>query len=116
MQQFKFEAIWPRFSGFLEAVVEGWCCTLLNADAYHVLDYKLHNTTKSLKRWSSKRIATVHLQLIVAKAVVFKLDQAQDHLEMVLKPIVLKISVPHLLQWPLQRAGSKHPLQNKGTS
>jgi hypothetical protein len=50
MQRFKFEAIWPRFHGFLDVVADGWCCTLLNADACRILDYKLQNNTKSLKR------------------------------------------------------------------
>jgi hypothetical protein len=68
----------PRFPGFLEAIAEGWCCTLLNADAWRVLDYKLCNTAKSLKCWSSKYVGSVHLQLVVAKEVMFKMDQAQD--------------------------------------
>jgi hypothetical protein len=50
MQRFKFEAIWPRFPGFLEAVAKGWHCTLLNGDACLMLDYMFRNTTKSLKR------------------------------------------------------------------
>jgi hypothetical protein len=28
MHHFKFESIWPRFPGFLEAVTEGWSRTL----------------------------------------------------------------------------------------
>jgi hypothetical protein len=72
--RFKFEYIWSRFPGYLEAVVEGWCCMLQNTDACRILDLKLWNTTKSLKRWSQKFIDSVRLQLVVAKEVVFKLE------------------------------------------
>jgi hypothetical protein len=51
---------------------------LQNADACHILDFKLCNTAKSLKRWSQKFVGSVHLQLAMAKEVVFKLEQAQD--------------------------------------
>jgi hypothetical protein len=38
----------------MDAVADGWCFTLLNIDACHILDHKLWNTAKSLKRWSQK--------------------------------------------------------------
>jgi hypothetical protein len=46
--------------------------------ACRVLDFKLRNTAKSLKKWSQKYVRSVQLQLVVAKEVVFKLDQAQE--------------------------------------
>jgi exonuclease III len=50
MHCFKFESIWPRFPSFLEAVAEGWSRTLQNADACHILDFKLRNIAKCLQR------------------------------------------------------------------
>jgi hypothetical protein len=57
----------------------GWRCTLQNADACRVLDFKLRNTTKELKRWSKKFIGSIRLQKELAKEVILKLEQAQDH-------------------------------------
>jgi hypothetical protein len=31
-RHFKFESIWPRFQGYMEAVTAGWQCNLQNAD------------------------------------------------------------------------------------
>jgi hypothetical protein len=75
-RRFKFEAIWPCFPGFLEAVHEGWNLTLQNADACRILDYKLRDTAKALKRWSQRFVGSVRLQLAVAREVIFKLEQA----------------------------------------
>jgi hypothetical protein len=49
MFRFKFESIRPRFPGYLEVVVEGWRYTLHNVNAFRIIDFKLWNTTKSLK-------------------------------------------------------------------
>jgi hypothetical protein len=38
----------------------------------------MHNTAKTLERWSQKFIDSVRFQLAVAKEVIFKLEQAQD--------------------------------------
>jgi hypothetical protein len=43
-----------------------------------VLDFKLRNTTKVLKRWSQKFVGSVRLQLAVAKEVIFQLEQQLD--------------------------------------
>jgi hypothetical protein len=42
------------------------------------LDFKLRQTAKGLKSWSVKHIGSVHLQLAIAKEIVFRLDSAQD--------------------------------------
>jgi hypothetical protein len=57
-KRFRFEAIWPRFLGYMEAVAEGWQFSVPNADSCRILDRKL--------------------RLAIAHEVVFKLDQAQD--------------------------------------
>jgi hypothetical protein len=78
-KHFRFESNWPRLPGYLEAVQLGWHCTLLNADACRVLDFKLHNTVKELKHWRQKFMGSVRLQLAVTNEIIFKLDQVQDH-------------------------------------
>lgn len=42
---------------------------------FRLLDYKLHNRAKALKRWS---VGSVSLHLPIAKELVFRFDQAQD--------------------------------------
>ena len=56
-------------------------------DAFHCLDFKLRNTAKSLKSWSSKHVGSVRLQLAIAKELVYRIDLAQD----------FRILVPHEL-------------------
>jgi hypothetical protein len=73
-KRFRFEAIWPKFLGYLNAVKEGWRNTLQNANTCRILDFKLGNTAKSFKRWSQKFVGSVRLQLAVANEVVFHLD------------------------------------------
>jgi hypothetical protein len=77
-QRFHFESIWPRFPGYLEAITDDWRGASAHADAFRSLGIKLHNMAKTLKRWSQKFIESVRFQLVVAKEVIFKLEQAQD--------------------------------------
>jgi hypothetical protein len=77
---FKFEAIWPHFPGFLDAVAEEWRLTLQGADPFRVLGFKLCNTTKVLKGWNQKLIGSVRLQLSVTREVIFRLEQQLDRM------------------------------------
>jgi hypothetical protein len=78
--RFRFETIWPRFPGYLDAIACGWHDVPVNAnaDAFRSLDIKLHNTAKELKRWSQKFVGSVCFQLAVVKEVIFTLEQAQN--------------------------------------
>jgi hypothetical protein len=69
-------SICPKFLGYLDAIVEGWQDHPPKADAFRVLDHKLRNTTKSLKRWSQKFVESIRLQLAMTKEVIFQLEQA----------------------------------------
>jgi hypothetical protein len=55
-KHFRFEDIWPHLPGYLDAVAEGWRLTLQNVDACRILDFKLRNTAKALRRWSQKYV------------------------------------------------------------
>lgn len=72
--RFRFEAIWPKFDGYLEAIKEAWVCPLPHA--CRVLDYKLRNTAKVLKAWSAKHVGSIRLQLIMARQLVKEFDKA----------------------------------------
>jgi hypothetical protein len=77
-KRFRFESIWPKFPGYLDAVREGWRCTLQNADACRILDFKLRNMAKELKRWSQEFVGSIRFQQVVANEVIFKLEHVQD--------------------------------------
>jgi hypothetical protein len=42
--RFKFETIWPKFPGYLEAVKEGWRPSLPRANPFRNLDFMFRNT------------------------------------------------------------------------
>ena len=76
--RFRFEAIWVRFDGFLEAVSSAWVCTLVNVDHCRVLDFLLRRTTRALKSWSSRHVGSVRFQLFAARELISHLNRAPD--------------------------------------
>lgn len=77
-RRFRFESFWTSLEGFLEVVAIAWQPTLLHADPFRVLDYKLRNTARALRSWSMRKIGSVRLQLAMAREVVLRFDEAQD--------------------------------------
>lgn len=77
-RRFRFENIWPRYSGYLDTIREAWSCPTGEADPFRALDIKLRNTAKALKRWSAKHVGSVRLQLAIAKEIVLRLDSAME--------------------------------------
>jgi hypothetical protein len=73
-----FVSIWPKFPGYLDVVATGWCYPVQNADPFHTLDTKFHNTARAMKSWSQKFIGSIRFQLGVAKEVIFQLDRVQE--------------------------------------
>ena len=57
----RFEPHWIKFLGFMEVVELAWSATLLHADPFRVLDYKLRNVAWALKSWSDKKIGSVRM-------------------------------------------------------
>lgn len=62
-RRFRFESFWTKLPGFLDVVAAAWHPTLLHADAFRILDYKLRNVARALKSWSMRQIGSVRLQL-----------------------------------------------------
>lgn len=60
-KRFQFEPYWLKLPGFLEVVATAWSATLLHADPFRVLDYKLRNVARALRSWSDKKIGSVRL-------------------------------------------------------
>jgi hypothetical protein len=61
-----------------------------NVDAFHVLDCKLRRTDNALKRWSAKYVGSIHLQLAMAKEVVFQFDRQQERCQLSPQDITLR--------------------------
>ncbi|WVZ86057.1 hypothetical protein U9M48_032900 [Paspalum notatum var. saurae] len=76
--RFHFECFWPGFDGFQEAVTAGWRCTIASSDPYCRLDDMFRNLIKALQSWSATRVGLIRDQLAMARAVILKLDQAQE--------------------------------------
>jgi hypothetical protein len=90
--RFQFETICPKFLGYLDAIDCGWNGVPIsaNVDAFKSLDIKLCNTAKELKHCSQKFVGNVRFQLVVAKEVIFKLDQAQDRHQLSCEEVELR--------------------------
>jgi hypothetical protein len=78
-RRFKFESIWLKLSGFLEAVEASWNCDTPNIDTFHRLDMKFCSSVKSLRSWNQKQVGSIRLQLAVASEVISMLDRTQEH-------------------------------------
>lgn len=76
--RFKFEAFWPKIPGFFKAVELGWLASLIHADPFRNLDFKLRNVAKTLKAWSIRYVGSVRLQLAVAREVILRFDVAEE--------------------------------------
>lgn len=77
-KQFRFEMFWAKLPGFLDVVASAWEPTLLHADAFRIMDYKLRNIARALKAWSMRNVGSVRLQLAVAREVILCLDCTQE--------------------------------------
>jgi hypothetical protein len=62
-RRFMFESIWPKFLGYLDAVVAGWNYPIQDANPFRTMDIKFCNTAKGLKSWSQKIVGSIRFQL-----------------------------------------------------
>jgi hypothetical protein len=92
-QRFHFGSIWPRFTGYLDAIVDGWHGASAHADIFRSLDIKMRNMAKVLKQWSQKFVGSVRFQLAVPKEVIFKLEKAQDTRHLSMEELELRIEL-----------------------
>lgn len=76
--KFHFEVFWPKFDDFLEAMTRGCTCDENVTNGFRRLDCLIRNVTRELQSWSEKKIGSVKLQLLIAKELILKLDQAHE--------------------------------------
>jgi hypothetical protein len=89
-KRFRFESFWTKLPGFLDVVASAWGPSLIHADAFRCLDYKLRNTARALKSWSAKHVGSVRLQLAVAREVILRLDAAMEQRALTLEEQALR--------------------------
>ena len=77
-KRFRFEPHWLNIPGFMEVVASTWASTLLHADPFRILDFKLRNVARALRSWSDKKVGSVRLQLALARELILRLDVAQE--------------------------------------
>ena len=65
-------------SGFDDVVAAAWEPSVTNTDPIRVLDHKLRNVAKALRRWSNTKIGSVRLQLAMAREVIQRFDEEQE--------------------------------------
>lgn len=87
-RRFRFETIWVQFEGYLQVVAEAWNSLVPGADPCRALDYKLRQTAKALKSWSSNNVGSIRLQLMVAREVIARLEEAQDRRQLSTQELV----------------------------
>jgi hypothetical protein len=71
-------------------VKAAWSSPLPLADPLRTIDQRLRETAKGLKAWSAKSIGSIRTQVLVAKEVIFRLDEAQDHRSLSLPKFALR--------------------------
>lgn len=67
-----------------------WEPTLLHADAFRILDYKLRNVARALKSWSARHIGSVRVQLALAREITLRPDCAQENRQLTTEEAVLR--------------------------
>jgi len=78
MRRFHFESFWPKTAGFQEALIQGWVSTSGSSDPLRQLDERFRNLTRELQRWAAHRIDNIREQLLMARAIILRLDRAAD--------------------------------------
>lgn len=88
--RFHFEIFWPRMVGYQEVLQQGWACSDAITDPLRRLDAKFRNLSRELHSWSARRIGNVREQLLMAREIIFKLDQAGDHRQLTVEETELR--------------------------
>lgn len=77
--RFHFELLWPKFSDYQAALQRGWQCDVGITDPIRKLDALFKNLARELRSWAARRIGIIKEQLIMAREIILKYDQASDH-------------------------------------
>jgi hypothetical protein len=88
--RFHFEVFWPKFSDYQDALKRGWQCSGNSSDPIRRLDALFKNLASELKSWSARRIGIIKEQLIMAREIILRLDQASDQRQLTQQEAALR--------------------------
>jgi hypothetical protein len=87
-KRFCFKSIWSKFPGY-DFIASAWQGDVPNVDAFHTFDCKFQHTAIALKSWSAKYVGNIHMQLAVAKKVIFQFDKQQERRQLSAEELAL---------------------------
>ena len=70
-----------------------WSRSLINADPFRLLDFKLPNVARALQSWSATKIGSVRFQLALSREVLLRFDEAQDYRTLTVQEAELRRSL-----------------------
>lgn len=76
--RFHFESFWPTFDDYGDVVAAAWTTPATTADPLLRLDCMLRSLVRSLQSWAASRIGEIKAQLLMARAVVLRMDIQQE--------------------------------------
>jgi hypothetical protein len=97
-RRFHFEAFWPKFDGFQQAVQQAWGAVQTKPCPLETLALKFKAAAWALQSWSDKKVGNFRSQLQLAREILHQLEIAQDS-----RP-------PSLLEIWLRNSLKKHSL------
>jgi hypothetical protein len=77
-RRFRFESFWAKLDGFLEEVDALWGKDAVSANPMLNLNRKLHNLSRSLQRWSKRKVRSFCDLMLMATDLISRLDMAQE--------------------------------------
>lgn len=77
-KRFHFERYWPKLDGYLDVVAEAWNSIHPDPDPFRRIYARHKATARRLRSWGTRTLTDISLQLIVARELVARLDEAQD--------------------------------------
>jgi hypothetical protein len=76
--RFHFELHWPKSPDYQEALQQGWVQQGDIQDPIARLDVMLRHLAAELRSWAARKIGCIREQLIMARAIILKLDRLGD--------------------------------------
>jgi hypothetical protein len=74
-RRFRFEPFWATIPGYAEVVSSAWQAPVEANDPFRVIDLKLRNVARELRRWSNSKIGSIRLHLAMVREVILAFDK-----------------------------------------
>lgn len=77
-RRFRFESFQTKMPGFIDVIATTWSTSIVDADPFWVINYKLRKVAKALQSWNATKVGSVRLQLAMTREVLLCLEEAQE--------------------------------------